>query len=245
MKNRKDFGKQLIEMLNLTAWPVGVDFISSKDARPQQAQLLKGHRYCQALMKAREGSSVLLDSKGISCPAAAAAFGFRPLPENLQNGRGLVGFGIVQEQNTGARMFEGMSYFPAGQIDSLHLYPLGQAERLPDVVVMEDEPEKLMWISLAYLNLKGGERVVSSTAVLQATCVDSTIIPHQEQRLNQSFGCYGCRDATDMDSTEAALGFPGKLLPDLLERLEYLKEKAIPVSRSKKAYAALQDRFLE
>lgn len=156
MKNRKDFGKQLIEMLNLTAWPVGVDFISSKDARPQQAQLLKGHRYCQALMKAREGSSVLLDSKGISCPAAAAAFGFRPLPENLQNGRGLVGFGIVQEQNTGARMFEGMSYFPAGQIDSLHLYPLGQAERLPDVVVMEDEPEKLMWISLAYLNLKGG-----------------------------------------------------------------------------------------
>ncbi|MDZ7843513.1 MAG: DUF169 domain-containing protein [Anaerolineales bacterium] len=150
-----------------------------------------------------------------------------------------MGFGIVQKQETGQRMFEGMSYFSAGQISALHLYPLGQVEHLPDVVVLEDEPEKLMWISLAYLNIRGGKRVVSSTAVLQATCVDSTIIPYQEQRLNQCFGCYGCRDATDIDPTEAALGFPGNLLPALVDSLEFLNQKAIPVSRSKRAYRAL------
>ncbi len=231
-----------MELLELTAWPVGVDFNLTKENRPEQAQLLKGHRYCQALMKARDGSSVLLDRTGISCPAAAAAFGFRPLPENLRNGRGLVGFGIVREQITGERMFEGMPYFSTGQIDSLHLYPLGQAEHLPDLLVMEDVPEKLMWISLAYLNLQKGERVVSSTAVLQATCIDSTIIPYREQRLNQCFGCYGCRDATNMDTTEAALGFPGKLLPEMVDMLEYLKQQAIPNSRSKKAYSVLMHR---
>jgi uncharacterized protein (DUF169 family) len=69
---------------------------------------VRGHRYCQALMKARHGESVLLEPAGLSCPAAAAAFGFRPLPPQLANGKGLVGFGIVAEAAVGERMFAAM-----------------------------------------------------------------------------------------------------------------------------------------
>jgi hypothetical protein len=43
-----------------------------------------------------------------------------------------------------------------------------QAEYAPDVIVVE----KLMWLSLAYLNATVGERVSGSTAILQATCKD-------------------------------------------------------------------------
>lgn len=150
---------------------------------PEKAIRLNRHRYCQALMRARDGESVLLDAEGISCPAAAAAFGFRPLPENLKNGKGLVGFGIVQKQATGQQMFTEMSYLPPGAIAALHIYPLNQSNEEPDAVVIEDEAEKLMWINLAYLNITGGQRVQSSTAVLQATCVGATIIPWREQRL--------------------------------------------------------------
>jgi outer membrane protein, multidrug efflux system len=53
-------------------------------------------------------------------------------------------------------------------------------------VVIEDEPERLMWLLLADLNVAGGARRSASTAVLQATCVDATVIPHLEQRLNFS-----------------------------------------------------------
>lgn len=60
--------------------------------------MLKLHRYCQALMRARQGESVLLDDSGIACPAAAGAFGFRPLPTGLQTGKGLVA-GHVQLQD--------------------------------------------------------------------------------------------------------------------------------------------------
>jgi len=42
---------------------------------------------------------------------------------------------------------------------------------------VEDETEKLMWFALANLNIKGGQRVESSTAILQATCVDATTVP--------------------------------------------------------------------
>ena len=45
---------------------------------------------------------------GWRCPAAAAAFGFRPLPEAFTNGSGLVGFGIAQDPAVGQRMFEEM-----------------------------------------------------------------------------------------------------------------------------------------
>jgi uncharacterized protein (DUF169 family) len=106
------------------------------------------------------------------------------LPDQLKNGRGLVGFGIVSDEAVGARMFEGMTVLEPGQISGLHLFPLELAEYVPDVIVVEAEVEKLMWIALAYLHARGGERVQASTAILQATCVDATIIPFVEQRLN-------------------------------------------------------------
>ena len=232
------YGVKLINLLGLSGSAVGVRLLSG-DERPAGGQALERHRYCQALMRARRGQSVTLDSAGIACPAAAAAFGFHPLPEGLQSGKVLVGFGIVSDPAVGKRMFEVMPRLAAGKVQRLHLFPLERAECAPDVVVVEDEVEKLMWISLAYLHATGGERVPSSTAVLQATCVDSTIVPYLEQRLNLSYGCYGCRDATDLGANEAALGFPGAMLPPIVAHLEYLSQKAIPTSRSKRAWAAL------
>ena len=104
-------------------------------------------------------------------------------------------------------------------------FPLDKFSYIPDVIIVEDEPEKLMWIALAYLHVTGGKRIESSTAILQATCVDSTIIPFLEQRLNLVYGCYGCRDATDLGENEAVMGFPAKMLPAIAEHLEFLKEK--------------------
>jgi uncharacterized protein (DUF169 family) len=233
-------GERMIALLGLDSAPVGVRFIAEENEVPDGALRLNQHRYCQALMRARRGEHVVLDAQGINCPAAAAAFGFRPLPENLQNGKGLVRFGIVSDEQVGQTMFAHMPVLQAGTVKAIELYPLDQAMAVPDVIVVEDQVEKLMWINLAYLNADGGERLVSSTAILQATCVDSTILPYLEQRLNFSFGCYGCRDATDLAASETVLGFPGNRLLDVLSHLEYLAQKAMPASRSKKAWSALQ-----
>ena len=232
--------QKMVSILGLSGAPVGVRLLRPEAQRPVGVPLLERHRYCQALMKARRGQPVLLDESGMACPAAAAAFGFRPLPEGLKSGKGLVGFGIVSDPEVGQCMFEYMPTLLPGQVDCLHLFPLDQAEDWPDVVVVEDEVEKLMWINLAYLNVNGGERVQGSTAVLQATCVDSTILPYLEGRMNFGFGCYGCRDATDLGSNETVVGFPGRLLPAITSQLAYLNEKAIPTSRAKKAFQALQ-----
>lgn len=195
-------------------------------------------------MKARRGDHITLDKEGLSCPAALAAFGFKPPPAQLRSGKGLVGFGIVADPEVGKTIFDHMPHLEPGTLKLLDVFPLEQAEAVPDIIVVEDTIERLMWLTLAYLHATGGERVSGTTAVLQAVCADSTIIPYQdpyqEQRLNFGYGCYGCREATDIGPNETVVGFPISFLPLIVEQLEFLNQKAIPVSRSKRALQALQ-----
>src|SRR5665647_3537904 len=93
--------------------------------------------------------------------------------------------------------------------------------------------------TLAATQVHLGERLLGSTAVLQATCVDATIIPYIEQRLNFTMGCYGCREATDLQPAETVVGFPGERLGQLVDSLDFLAEKAVPRSRAKRAHEAL------
>lgn len=239
VKEIREMGQRMIDILGLKGSPVGVRLLTAGEETPAGAEVLEHHRYCQALMKARRKLDVLLTGENLSCPAAASAFGFHPLPEALRSGKGLVGFGIVSEPTVGIKMFEGMRRLEPGSIKQIHLFPLEGAEYVPDVIVVEDVPEKLMWLMLSYMHAMSGERVQGSTAVLQATCVDSTIIPFLENRLNYGFGCYGCRDATDLGESETAMGFPAEMLPAIVKHLEYLDKKAIPASRSKNAFNAL------
>ena len=238
--NNAAAAKRLIEILEIDTEPVAV-FLLGSESPPPAASLKKvtGHRYCQLLMRARRGESVALDPEELACPAAAAAFGFRPLPEGLATGKGLVGFGIVNEPGTGRKMFEGMPRLEPGRVTLIAAAPLGLVQAVPDVVVVEGPPEALMWLALADLNVAGGERRRGDTAVLQATCVDATIIPHLEQRLNFSLGCYGCREATDLGPNESVLGFPGARLEPLLAALESLANKAVGRSRAKAVFGNL------
>lgn len=234
-------GSRMVEILGLSAPPVGVRFVPTADEVPAGLRRLRHARYCQAVMEARRSAAVLLEGDQLSCPAAASAFGIRPLPEGLRSGKGLVGFGIVADPAVGAAMFAGMARLEPDSIRALELSPLDRATSVPDVVVVEDRVERLMWLALADLHARGGERVASSTAVLQATCVDATVIPYRTGRMNLSYGCYGCRDATDLGSGEAVLGFPPARLPAILGHLEHLNTRAIPVSRSKAAWAAYRE----
>ncbi len=232
-------------ILGLDSSLVGVKFLFAEKELPPAVEKLAGHRYCQAVMKARHGAHVLLDADGIACPAAAAAFGFKPLPDPLKTGKGLVGFGITQEEHTGQTMFEGMTTLSPGLLKALYLFPLETAAVEPDVVVVEGEVEKLMWLALADLNSKGGHRVHGSTAILQAVCVDATLIPFVHKSFNMSMGCYGCRDATDLGPGETVLGFPFEEFEAIVQSVIALGERAIGNSRAKNALALLKRKDAE
>ncbi|HKJ80427.1 MAG TPA: DUF169 domain-containing protein, partial [Ignavibacteriaceae bacterium] len=225
--------------VGLHSEPVGVKFY--KTVPNNGLKEVDDHRFCQLIMRARKGEELILTKEGITCPAAAAALGFKPLPKNLQDGSMLQGYGIFRDAESAINVMNKMPRLEQGKYVAVVAKPLSKWEEAPDVIVIEDEVEKLMWISLAYLNEEGG-RLEFSTSILQAMCVDSTVIPFKSGKINMSFGCYGCRDATDAKPGEALLGIPWDKLDMTVENLSYLKSKAIDRSREKQVFQSFAKR---
>lgn len=198
-------------------------------------------RYCQVLMEARRGRRVLLSPGNIACPAAAWALGFDDPPPRLISGEMPTAMGIFGNTEAVQHTFSTMQRLEMGRYKMVSLCPLEEAEDETDVVVVESMAEHLMWIALAHV-FKTGGRLHFDTAVLQATCVDVTITPFVQQRMNMSIGCYGCREATDLAEGECVLGFPARYLEDIVDSLESLREKAMPRVRGKNVYRALLER---
>lgn len=119
----------------------------------------------------------------------------------------LQGYGIFKESDAVIKVLKNMPRLEQGKYEAVVAKTLDRWKENPDIVVVKDTVEKLTWVALAYLNEEWG-RLDFSTSILQAVCVDSTVLPFLSQNINISFRCYGCRAATDAKANEALLGFP-------------------------------------
>lgn len=237
MKNLIEMSTKLKSVLNLEREPIGVKFLkdTEKFTVGNEYDSTTKTRYCQALMRAGDGESILITSENISCPASAAAFGLKPLPEMLSSGQMLHNMGLFATLEAGKKAMEGMTRLNYGEYTAVMLIPLAKLEIEPDVVVIESKPEHLMWLALASI-YETGERLHFDSAIFQATCVDSTVIPFVTQKLNSTLGCYGCREATNIKDEENLIGIPFANLESIINNLEQLAEKPMLRARSKEAF---------
>lgn len=228
---------KLKEILKLEREPVGVKFIKDLESinLKEEYDGKTKTRYCQALMRAGSGERILITSDNISCPASAAAFGLKPLPEMLSSGQMLYNMGLFATLEASAKAMSGMTRLAQGEYSAVILSPLETMEVEPDVVVIESKPEHLMWLSLASI-YETGERLKFDSAIFQATCVDSTVIPFVTENVNSTLGCYGCREATNINDEENLIGIPYSKLADIVKNLDKLAEKPMKKARSKDAF---------
>lgn len=237
MINLNESSSKMKEILKLNREPVGVKFIKTsdnielKDLYDETAKT----RYCQALMRAGNGEKIIITSENITCPASAAAFGLKPLPDMLSSGKMLVNMGLFATAEAGKKAMDGMTRLNQGEYSKVILSPLKEMEIEPDVVVIESKPEHLMWLSLASI-YETGERIHTDSAIFQATCVDSTVIPFVTNEINSTLGCYGCREATNIQESENLIGIPFKKLQALINNLEKLSKKPMLKARAKEAF---------
>ena len=240
MMTHREAAAAMTDILGLRWSPVAVKFILARESAPA-FEAPSPRRFCQVLMEARRGEKRLLTPENVSCPAVAAALGFKPLPEKLASGEMLAGFGIFASAEAGRRTIESIPRLDHGKYAAVALLPLGEvgADCTPDVVIVEALPEQLMWLALASVHDTGG-RLEFSTAVLQATCVDAAILPFLTGRPNAALGCYGCREATDLSDEESVIGIPGPMLGRVVTNLRQLAAKALPRVRAKATYRHLQ-----
>jgi uncharacterized protein (DUF169 family) len=236
----KEAASTMKEILGLSYEPIAVKFFENY-TNLDSFDVPSDRRYCQILMGAREGRRLILTADNIACPAAAWALGFKEPPPKLSSGEMPAAMGIFASPAAAWNTLATMPRLEMGKYKMVAACSLAQAPFEPDVVVIESNPEHLMWVALAKVFEAGG-RLEFSTAVLQATCVDVTVMPFLMQRMNANLGCYGCREATNLAQSETVLGFPIKDLDEIASSLIKLNERAIPRVRGKAVYQALLDR---
>jgi uncharacterized protein (DUF169 family) len=232
------FAETIKKVTGILREPVAVKFISDEthlsEINPIDYDADTKSRYCQAVMRATRGEKVILSADNISCAAAAAAFGLKPLHPKLASGEAHFNVGTFGTQEAAKKMMGDMSRLSWGDYNFVLIAPLALAEFEPDVVLVEAPPENLMWLALAYIYTTG-ERLQFSTSIVQATCVDCTVIPFTGGKINATLGCSGCREATDLHVTENMIGIPYASLSPLVDNLVNMKE-VIAKNRSKSVY---------
>ena len=222
----ENYVKTLRESIGLRYSPVAVKFIKDEANMPEWAKVFVKNRRvraCQMLMDAKHGENAAITRDNFACPAAASAFGFSQLPERISSGELLCTLGLFLSEEAGKRTMEVMPRLKE-KYYAVIASPLERAEFQPDVVMIEDVPEVIMWLLLADLYEEGGRHSLS-TSVIQACCVDVTSYVFQTGKTNASFGCYGCREASDLKDDEAMIGIPYTRFPKIVEAVKSMKEK--------------------
>jgi uncharacterized protein (DUF169 family) len=83
----KILSQKLEKILHLESPPVAVKIIRKEQPLPNIKLPTQNSRYCQLLMLARQGQTLMLTPEKIACPAAKAALGLGSLAEKISSGR--------------------------------------------------------------------------------------------------------------------------------------------------------------
>jgi len=228
--------QKMEEILGLDYSPIAVKIVKTEEPLPDIKLPTQKSRYCQLLMLARKGQTLMLTAENIACPAAKAALGFAPLPEKISTGEMLCTLGLFTSKEAAAKTMIMTPRIKLGSTKAVVAGPLRDFPIVPDIIVVESVPEHVMWLCLAS-NFKEGGRLNFSSSIFQCCCVDVTVVPYLTGDINISPGCYGCRQSTDTPPEHMFMGIPAKRMNEIVESLEALSEKAMKAVREKGVYA--------
>jgi uncharacterized protein (DUF169 family)/NAD-dependent dihydropyrimidine dehydrogenase PreA subunit len=222
----------IMEKLDLRWQPVAVSLIDKDELLPDVPMPPENLRFCQSLMAARRGASILMPPFKHSCPDGTSIFGMTGVPEKLATGEIYVLFHKLVNKEAAAQMVRERPTLPAKSKRATYVAPLAKTVRDPEVVVFTGTPEQMMWLSMS-MAYYTGHRFDFKASGYNSMCVEAVLYPMIEQQPNITFGCYGCRAATDVGEDMMFMGVPTALIPTVVKGLTELAKKSIPHSRMK------------
>lgn len=221
-----------MEKLDLRWQPVAVSLIDKDELLPDAPLPSENLRFCQALMAARRGASIVMPPFKHSCPDGTSIFGMTGVPEKLATGEIYVLFHKLVNAQAAAQMVRERPTLPAKSKRATYVAPLAKTVREPEVVVFTGTPEHMMWLSMS-MAYYTGHRFEFKASGYNSMCVEAVLYPWLEQQPNITFGCYGCRAATDVGEDMMFMGVPTSAMPTIVQGLTELAKKSIPDSRNK------------
>ncbi|MEE0845925.1 MAG: DUF169 domain-containing protein [Eggerthellaceae bacterium] len=231
-KQYAEWQRIIMEKLGLRWQPVAVSLIEAGELLPDVPMPPENLRFCQALMAARRGASILMPPSKHSCPDGTSIFGMTGVPEKLATGEIYVLFHKLDTAEAAAQMVAERPTLPPHSRRATYVAPLDKTVRVPEVVVFTGTPEQMMWLCMS-MSYYTGHRFDFHASGYNSMCVEAVLIPLRDGEPNITFGCYGCRAASDIGEDMMFMGIPTDKLPTVVKGLTELAKKAIPHSRMK------------
>jgi uncharacterized protein (DUF169 family) len=222
----------LERILNLRWKPVAISLIPKGTPLPDIPKPRTKLRYCQSLMAARRGKSLLMTADCHACPDGTSILGLTEIPPKLASGELYIRFGKLATIEAARQMVAERPQLPQRSIQATLVTPLEKSTLIPDVIAIIAQPEQMMWLCMAAAYFTG-KKFDFKVSGYNAQCVETTLLPYTSGKINISLGCYGCRASSDVGDDLMFMGVPFAQMPLLIEGLAELAKKAIPDSRAK------------
>lgn len=230
LENNRKYAETLKNILKLRGEPVAVKLVKEGEDYPEGfEEPVSQISHCQAVFRARAGESFKLPVESQSCMIGCSALGMAPTPEKVASGEFHSMIGMHDSPASAAKMISDRLVVP-GKNKGEVVCPLKDADFVPDVVTIEDIPERIYWVVPLATAEKGG-RVEFSTSPFQCGCEDIVAVPVCTGKPNISLGCFGCRKKTDMAADELTLGIPYSMIPSFAAHLERYAVTVMPKAK--------------
>lgn len=238
MSNFNMISQDLVVSLGLKYEPVGVTLYGEKDALPEGISLTtdKLKSYCQALVLAGEGRTLLLDKDHLGCKLGTSVLGFEADMEAFLDDGVLekYGAGLYGTEEAAAATILNSAYLAKGQTKAALIAPLAAYKDWPQVVVFTASSEQVMWLLYAVNYDKGGRMDLPQSGGALGGCADITALPLTQGIVNVTFLGLGCRIKSAVDACHLMLGAPGGVVAAIHQ---HILDMAKPIAMLKKAQA--------
>lgn len=236
MKEFKAISQELIRELSLEYEPVGVSLYKEGQTIPRHVSPFEGQvkSYCQALILAGKGQSLLLKKDQMGCKLGTAALGLEENPSDYLDDGVLekYGVGLFGSEAASAATVLGAACLEKGSTRSILIAPLSNFQDTPQVVVFTANSEQVMWLLYAVNYEKGGKMDLPQSGGALGGCSDITVWPLLKGLPNITFLGLGCRLKSAIGAGHLMMGVPGTLLEALHI---HIRDLAKPISMLKSA----------
>ena len=235
----KTMSQDLVASLDLKYEPVGVTLYGPADPLPAGLTFApdKLKSYCQALVLAGEGRTLLLNKEQMGCKLGTSVLGFEADMEAFLDDGVLekYGVGLYGTEEASAATILHSTYLEKGQTTAALIAPLSSFQEQPQVVVFTADSEQVMWLLYAVNYDKGGRMELPQSGGALGGCADITALPLLQGITNVTFLGLGCRLKSGVDAGHLMLGAPGAALTTIHQ---HILDMAKPIAMLKKSRAS-------
>ena len=231
MTDFQTISDDLVNNLQLQYKPAGIKIYTESDPLPDNISFTEKElkSYCQALILAGEGETLLLGKEKMGCKLGTSVLGFEKDMEAFLDDGVLekYGVGLFETEEASAATILKSTYLEKDKSRAALIAPLPAFDETPQVVVFTANSEQVMWLLYAANYEKGGKMDLPQSGGALGGCADITALPLLTGEPNITFLGLGCRMKSAIGPCDLMMGINGKDL----ERIHiHVQDMAKPIN---------------